>query len=405
MGNQAKETLSGCRNLILTTTAIVTLAMPVFLTLVGAPHLGAQVPASARTAPSGQSIAELAPQVKSAADGVFDLFKQKSVVALGDAHNLAQEEAFYSSLVRDPRFAEQVGNVVVEFGGLAAQDIIDRYVNGEDVPFIEFRHVWTDVVGWLPGPFSLGYINFFANVRAANLKLPIDHRIKVWLGDPKIDWSKINSFQGLQPILERRDDNVFGIINDEILKKQKKTLLIIGGGHLLGPELNPSSLPDVGTQISDAYPNALAVVHPFIGYIEPECTAKVVDIAKNWPVPAIAGPIEGTWLKSELQLPGCNYIPLEEVDRMMAAVAPAVAARQIAFQVGMRSGVTASAILYLGPPDALTFSPLEPSIYFDSDYFKEMNRRAQCCVPNSYSLDWDQIQQRDSVVPRKYQAR
>ena len=201
MGNHANETWSSFRNLIQCTAAIVTVAISVFLGLIAAPRLWAQAPAGARAAPSGRPAVASAPQVKSAVDGVLALSKQKSVVALGDAHGLAQEEAFYSALVRDPRFAEQVGNVVVEFGGSTAQNIIDRYVNGEDVPFTEFRRVWTDVVGWLPGPFSLGYVNFFANVRAANLKLPADRRIKVWLGDPEVDWSKINSFQDIQPFL------------------------------------------------------------------------------------------------------------------------------------------------------------------------------------------------------------
>ena len=62
------------------------------------------------------------------------------------------------------------------------------------------------------------------------------------------------------------------------------------------------------------------------------------------------------------------------------------------------------AILYLGPPDTLTRSPIDPSIYLDPDYFKEMNRRAQCCVPASYSLDWDQILQQNSVVAKKFEA-
>ena len=101
------------------------------------------VRAVARAGPAGPPGSEPAPQAKAAADGVLDLFKQRQVVALGDFHGLAQEEAFYSALVRDPRFAEQAGNVVVEFGGSGAQDIIDRYVNGEDVPFTELRHVWT----------------------------------------------------------------------------------------------------------------------------------------------------------------------------------------------------------------------------------------------------------------------
>ena len=80
----------------------------------------------------------------------------------------------------------------------------------------------------------LGWVNFFANVRAANSKLPPEHRIKVWLGDPKIDWSKINSYQDLLPYILRRDDNYFRIISDEILQKHKKTLLIIGSAHIFG---------------------------------------------------------------------------------------------------------------------------------------------------------------------------
>lgn len=261
---------------------------------------------AARAAPSGRPTSEPAPQVKPAVDGVFDLFKQKRVVALGDFHGVAQEEAFYCALVRDPRFAEQVGNVVVEFGGSAAQDIIDRYVNGGEVPLTELRHVWTDVVGWLPGPFRLGYINFFANVRAANLKLPPEHWIKIWLGDPKVDWSKINSLRDIAPYLSLRDDNIFRIISDEILKKQKKTLLIVGSGHLVASDFSPG----LSGEIAKAYPNSVAVVSPFTGYVEPECNAKLVARAKDRPVPVVVGPIKGTWLKSELQLPGCNYLPL-----------------------------------------------------------------------------------------------
>jgi hypothetical protein len=355
---------------------------------------------------------EPSPQVKSAVDGVLDLFQHKSVVALGDFHGMAQEEAFYSALIRDPRFAEQVGNVVVEFGGKSAQNVIDRFVNGEDVPFTELRHIWTEVVGWIPGPFYLGYVNFFASVRATDLKLPANNRMRVWLGEPEIDWSKIRSYQDLQPYLKRRDDNLFRIIGEEILQKQKKTLLIIGTGHLFN---GPDGSGPLRAKIEEAYPNALAVVTPISWYIESECNAKFVDRAKDWPVPAVVGPIEG-WLKSELQLPACNYFPPEQVEQIkkMAAAgtppgtggpnasrSPAEIITSLVTQV---SGVKSDAILYLGPPDTLTRSPIEPSIYLDPEYFKEMNRRAVCCFlpPNNKPLDWDQILQRNSLVPRKY---
>lgn len=350
--------------------------------------------------------AEPAPKIERAIDGVLDLFRQKSVVAIGDDHGLAQEEAFYIALIRDPRFAEEVGNVVVEFGGAASQDIIDRYVNGADVPLTELRRVWTETVGFVPGPTSLGYVNFYANVRALNLKLPPEHRIKVWLGDPKIDWSTINSFRDLAPYLRIRDDNFVSIIDDEILSKQKKALLIIGALHLSSPD-GPGLLRD---RIKATYPGALAVVWPFTGYLEPECNAKVAARAADWPVPAIAAPVQGTWVKSELELPGCDYLPPDQL-APMAEPPPGMRSQEsgntpsaqdlIGKEMNLLSGATSDAILYLGPPDSFTESPIEPDIYLDPIYFKEQNRRLRCCSFGGGTLNWDQLVQDNSVIPKK----
>jgi hypothetical protein len=369
---------------------------------------------SAKANRSAQS-ATAAPRVQSAIDGVFDLFQRKSIVALDDAHGLAQEEAFYSALVRDPRFAKKVGNVVVEFGGSSAQSIVDRYENGGDVSPMELRHVWTDVAGWLPGPVSLGYVNFFANVRAVNRKLPINDRIKVWLGDPKINWSRIHSFQDIQPYLSRRDENMFRIISEQILKKHKKALLIVGGAHLFG-----SGSDSLGAKINQAYPKSMAVVAPFVGYIESRCNARFVAYAKGWPVPAVVGPVEGTSLKSELQLAGCDYVPKAEIQRIKKRFqtppppgtklppgmsAPPSAASLISAETNMISGASANAILYMGPPDGLRLASFDPDIYLDPSYFKEMNRRARCCTPSHYSLNWEELVDENSVVPRKYNGR
>ena len=72
------------------------------------------------------------------------------MIGLGDYHGLAQEEDFFSALIRDKRFAEDVGNVVVEFGDAAQQDTLNRYLAGEDVPYDQLRKVWSDVIGWTP---------------------------------------------------------------------------------------------------------------------------------------------------------------------------------------------------------------------------------------------------------------
>src|SRR5690606_23083388 len=96
---------------------------------------------------------------------------------------------FYSAVVRDPRFARDVRNLVVEFGASSQQHVIDRYLAGETVPYVERRKVWNDTVGWVPPPAMVGLVKFFAAVRDINKALPPDRRIKVWLGEPPLDWT------------------------------------------------------------------------------------------------------------------------------------------------------------------------------------------------------------------------
>lgn len=351
----------------------------------------------------GQTSTLAAPKVNPAIDGVLALFQRKPVVVLCDYHGMAQEEDFYSALVRDPRFADTVGNLVVEFGGESSQGIIDRYVAGEDVPVNELRRVWTETVGWVPGPTEIGYINVFASVRAANLQLSPERRIKVWLGEPKIDWSKINSFADIQPYLTQRDDNYVRIIRDEILARKKKALLIIGNAHIYG---NAAPIP---MKLAEAHLEAPATVVPFKGYVETECNAKFAARAKDWPVPATITALEGASLKSVVELPGCNFLRADQVARIRATppakFPPGVSSSEemLRRSVSMFSGEDADAILYLGAPDTLTESPYDPAIYLDSEYFKEVDRRRRCCLPAQLqgSFDLDKLLHASTVAPHK----
>ena len=85
--------------------------------------------------------ASAGPVVEPALDGLFRAFGSHPVVALGDPHGLAEQMDFYAAVVRDPRFAREVRNVVVEFGASSQQAVIDRYVAGEAVPYAELRKV------------------------------------------------------------------------------------------------------------------------------------------------------------------------------------------------------------------------------------------------------------------------
>jgi hypothetical protein len=318
---------------------------------------------------------------------------------------MAQEEDFYGALVRDPRFADTVGNLVVEFGGESSQGIVDRYVAGEDVPVSELRRVWTETVGWVPGPTEIGYINVFAAIRAANLHLSPERRIKVWLGEPKIDWSKINSFADLQPYFAQRDDNYVRIIRDEIMAKKKKALLIIGSGHIFG------NAAPLSRKLAEAHLEAPASVVAFKGYVETECNGKFAAGAKDWPVPATITPLEGLSLKSVVELPGCSFLRADQVARIKATppakFPPGVSSAEemLRRSISMFSGEDADAILYLGPPDTLTESPYDPAIYLDSQYFKEEDRRLRCCLPPQLheNLDLDDLLHANTVAPHKLQ--
>jgi hypothetical protein len=74
----------------------------------------------------------------------------------------------------------------------------------------------------------------------------------------------------------------------------------------------------------------------------------------------------------------------------------------IAAEIDIMSGRHADAILYLGPPDTLTQSPIEDSLYLDPEYFKEGERRAKCCVPFGPPPNWEMILRGNSVTPQKY---
>ncbi|HEY4030734.1 MAG TPA: hypothetical protein VGM25_10345 [Caulobacteraceae bacterium] len=336
---------------------------------------------SAAEAQTAAVTAAAEPRVQPAVEGVLDAFKDHPIVALGDAHGVAEEGAFYNALISDRRFAREVGNVVVEFGGAAHQDVIDRYVAGEPVPYAELRRVWTDVVGWVPTVTLMEYMDFFAAVRAANAKSPPEQRIHVWLGEPAIDWSKIKTEADLQPLFPLRNQHPAEILEREILAKGKKALVIYGGGHFRTPA-SAGGDRSLDAQVEAAFPHSVFLVLPYEGFNEAPCSAALEARATGWPVPALVSPVKGTWLAGLLRAPGCTFLPGLPVIQVLR---PPQAAQMKSGDEDA-SGVKADAFLYLGAADSLTLSPIDPASYLDEDYFPEIGRRFQ--IMTGRPLDW-----------------
>ena len=77
--------------------------------------------------------------------GILEMFKTHDVVALSEgSHGNEQGHAFRLALIRDRRFPATVNDIVVEFGNALYQDVIDRFVQGEQVAYEELRKVWQD---------------------------------------------------------------------------------------------------------------------------------------------------------------------------------------------------------------------------------------------------------------------
>ncbi len=83
--------------------------------------------------------------------GILEAFKTRPIVGVPDAHRNTATHAFLLSLIRDPRFPTVVNDLVVECGNALHQDIADRFVRGEDVPYESLRKIWLDTTQAQPG--------------------------------------------------------------------------------------------------------------------------------------------------------------------------------------------------------------------------------------------------------------
>jgi hypothetical protein len=296
-----------------------------------------------------------------ALNGVFDAFKTHALVGLADIHGVAEVGDFYTALLKDPRFAAEIGNVVVEFGGATQQAVIDRYVAGEDVPYEQLRRVWLDVVGWYPGVVETMYPTFFAQVRAVNLSLPPARRIRVWLGEPPIDWSTVRTKSDHMRYGAKRNEHPAQLIDREIMAKGKKALVIYGGGHFTRQPGNP--FPGDGTikaRVEAKYPGSFYVIWAHMA-AEPACQAEVAARTQNLPRGTLIAPIKATWVEDVYGRPGC-------------------------YRSGRDRATMADALLYLGDPNGLRMSPVDPRAFLDETYFRELARRNQIIAGEP--LDW-----------------
>lgn len=219
---------------------------------------------------------------------LLEAFRSNVVVAMseGAGHGDQQWHAFLRSLIRDKRLSEVVNDIVVEFGNARYQDVMDRFIVGEDVSDNVLRQVWqnTTVASALwDVPM---YEEFFRTVREVNRTLPKARQIRVLLGDPPIDWDLVQSAQDLHKWAADRDRYPAELVQREVLAKHRRTLVIYGAAHLWrttppAPDRPDGQFPSIVRLLERAGVKVFTVVTAGTGDI-----STLQADAASWPVPS-----------------------------------------------------------------------------------------------------------------------
>ena len=266
---------------------------------------------------------------------IVEQFKSHTLVALGDNEAGVQGSDFRIKLVRDPRFAAVVNDIVVEFGNSRYQDLVDRFTRGEEVLPESLRHVWQDTTQ-VEYTWDLPiYEQFFHAVRDVNSSLPGPRKLRVLLGDPPIEWEKIHSLDDLKPWLNR-DSFAVEVVRREVIAKGRRALIIYGDQHLVRSATSaPRSM--VGGIVAQLERSGTRVftIHTETRH---DLSALQPDV-ESWPKPSLAILRDTT---------------------LGAAMTDSKDPRRIADQF--------DAVLYLGPPAEMTVSKPSRALCDDHAY-------------------------------------
>ena len=224
-------------------------------------------------------------------------------------------------LIRHEGFSRRVNDIVVEFGNAAYQPVVDRYISGAPVGRDELRGTWENTTQ-ISGIWLLPmYEGILADIRNVNATLPANRRYRVLLGDPPINWSKVTS-PADDDMNDWRDAHFAWVLEHDVLARNRRALLFIGGAHISRKVLFPNSV----IHLLDArFPGKTFVVSALdVGKVEPAVAAAM----SAWPIPSVA-PVRGTWVgRSDVRTIGFTFsrgVIQDDVDALLAlSTAPLV---------------------------------------------------------------------------------
>ena len=314
-----------------------------------------------------------APVPREAVGAILDAFRDHDVVGLseGRIHSDRQALELRLALIRSDRFAAMPVDLAMENGNARYQDVMDRYVRGEDVPFGELRHVWDDTTQ----PQAVNGADYirpeYEALRAINRSRPRAGQHRAILGDPPIDWTAVRTHDDFQTWLAKRDESGAAMIQREILARGRKALAIYGGGHLQRKQ--QASNYNMDSPLAQTVISLLERAGAKTFVIS---TAAAREDFKSWPVPSL-GLIRGTTL-------GAEKVPEGSLPRVEVKPDGTMVPLPREKWIDLTQEEQIDAVLYLGPDSTIGERPLSPTLCTDPGYLdRTLERMAIAGYPKS----------------------
>ncbi len=297
-----------------------------------------------------------------AEDAILAAFDSAWVVALGENHGHREFHDLLLRVLRRPRAPDVIDDIAVEWGNGLYQGVIDRYVQGQDVPWDSVTMAWRNTI---VSPNTVWdapvYERFFREVRAINADLATERRYRVILADSPVDWSTVDSAPQLRPHFDRSLAMAESVRRESLLRG-RRVLFVAGGLHVSRRPRAQKSRTGVPT--GEITPVAWLELH------HPGATYVIQSFGR-----ATAPGIQGLVGSGGPQVTALRDSPLGDI--------PANATSTLRNRDGTRPDVYGAAALrsiidavLLWDPAALTFVEPEPSTYRVEWYWAELNRRS-----------------------------
>ena len=304
-----------------------------------------------------------------AVDGVIEACRAHALVALGEgAHGNEQGDAFRRRLVRDPRFAQVVDDVVVEFGNAKYQALMDRFVRGDAVDEVALRRVWQDTTQPQPAWDAPIYEAFFRAIRDVNASHPGGRQLRVVLGDPPIDWDAVHTAEDLRQF-DGRGRHAADVIRREVIEKGRRALIVYGDGHLFRVPMGETIVSLLERDSTRVFTIASPISSPTAARLE-----TLQDNVRAWPAPSLLV-LRDTTLGAA---PFPFFYPAPKVIRDGVVISAPIPERwqSLAMQDQF------DALLYVGPPEGITFAQLPRALCTDKRYMDtRLSRMAIAALP------------------------